>query len=176
MRQPPANLPFDHVFMLADMLGDMADVATLMATQHVMASKQCLLYADAGTFAADALELIQIVFAGQNLGNFYLALQNLPDVHMLRAFAQNGMHIGVYLPSLQSGQVETTLPLAQSPTAQAELLRKLHALLGNTFVLAEPALITDPLHYAELVAPYATQLLTIGFGGGLQQLFAAARR
>lgn len=175
MKNPQAELPFDHVFLLADALGDMAEITTLLVTQQVMGSACCLLYADGGTFAMDALELIQIAFAGLPLQPYYLALQNLPEVGTLRQFAESGMNIGVYLPTLQQAKTETTLPLGNNAATQLELLRKLHTLLGATFVLAEPALITDPLHYAELVAPHATQLLTIGPGELLKQLFAQAR-
>lgn len=92
-----------------------------------------------------------------------ILLERWPEVSALRRTAEAGHRFGVYLPS-DAPHPTNRLGLPTDRATALERLRRLALTLGaeHPFVLADGDAIADALHYAELVAPHAAQLLLLG--------------
>ncbi len=92
-----------------------------------------------------------------------ILIERWPAVQALKQATEAGHRFGVYLPS-DAPHPTNRLGLPTDRSAALDRLRRLALTLGaaHPFVLADADTIADALHYAELVAPHAAQLLLLG--------------
>ncbi len=92
---------------------------------------------------------------------YFLVLEYLPSPELLRQLRFQQMKVGVCFPADWPTACRWFPWHNFKPDSQLDMLRKLYTLGLQPFVAANPILIRDQVNYAELIAPFASDLLML---------------